>query len=147
MKKKQTRSIFPDDMDKEMIPLCKELNSFKGIETTFCCFGHGDPKNFYITMKCSNIKSAKYISKTFDEYSRHNDIKFVISIDWIGPGAKPNKNNQIAIDIRIDYKWNFEFEHEDDFIKRMRCIVETDIKNLCKELRKNKTNFKVSKGK
>ena len=33
---------YPNDMDKEMIPLCDELNSIPGISTQFCCCGHGE---------------------------------------------------------------------------------------------------------
>ena len=50
-------------MNKEMIAICNVLNSLPGIHTTFCCYGHGDPGEFYICFRCSNIKSLKKISK------------------------------------------------------------------------------------
>ena len=68
---KKTKSRFtyyPDDMDRDMIPICDALNSLPGVRTFFCCSGHGrgNEGEFYISMGCSNIRSFKRIAKCFN---------------------------------------------------------------------------------
>ena len=68
---KKTKSRFtyyPNDMDKDMIPICDALNSLPGVRTFFCCSGHGrgNEGEFYISMGCSNMRSFKRIAKCFN---------------------------------------------------------------------------------
>ena len=99
--KTKKKSLFPDDMDKEMIPLCTALNRFKGIETTFCCFGHGVISQFYISLKCSDLMSLKQITKVFERYSRFADKYFIIECEYPGPLSNRCKRNELAIYIRL----------------------------------------------
>ena len=39
---------YPKDMDTAMIPLCDALNAIDGIETCYCCEGHGESE-FYVS--------------------------------------------------------------------------------------------------
>ena len=59
---------YPNDMDKDMIPLCDALNALKGTRTFFCCSGHGrgNEGDFYISLGCSNMKSLKTIVESFN---------------------------------------------------------------------------------
>ena len=59
---------YPNDMDKDMIPLCDALNDLKGTRTFFCCSGHGRgyEGDFYISLGCSNMKSLKTIVESFN---------------------------------------------------------------------------------
>ena len=71
MVKKKTKNGFtyyPDDMDRDMIPICDALNSLSGVRTFFCCSGHGrgEEGTFYISLGCSNIRSFKRIAKSFN---------------------------------------------------------------------------------
>lgn len=65
-RKSEMKFEYPKDMDKEMIPLCDELNSIPGISTQFCCCGHGRKRDdFYIWLFCRSILSLKVISTSF----------------------------------------------------------------------------------
>lgn len=113
-------------MDKEMIPLCNLLNKFKGIKTTFCCFGHHRLGEFYLCFRCSNIKSLKKILRCFD-YFFYN-----VTIEHDGPDGNPARNNEIAVDVRQN--------KEHGLLKGI--INEDHIKEICKNLRKELKNVK-----
>lgn len=111
---------YDKDMDEEMIPICNLLNKFKGVTTTFSCFGHYHPGSFYICFRCSNIKSLKSITKCFEPF-----YQFTISIEYLGPDSKPAKKNEIAVDIR-----------QMDFDQTDKIVTYTIVKDICKHLRK-----------
>ena len=58
---------YPDDIDKEMIPLLDALNNIPGVSTLFSCCGHGrGGDDFYIYLTCTSIQSLIRIDKAFD---------------------------------------------------------------------------------
>jgi len=60
---------YPEDMDRDMIPLCNAINSLRGARTFFCCSGHGRGKDeFYILLGTRNMKTLRRIVKAFDMY-------------------------------------------------------------------------------
>jgi len=86
-----------------MIPLCDMLNSFPGIRTTFCCFGHGNPHQFYIALAASNIVSLKKILKAFSYHYRKEALTYNIEAEWDGPTGNPCNSNEISIHINLRY--------------------------------------------
>ena len=99
---------YPKDMDKEMIPVCNVLNSLPGIHTTFCCYGHGIPSEFYICFRCSNIKSLKKISKAFSHtncyanYGFFNGDSLYIEVEGEGPIGNPTLKNEVSVRVSIE---------------------------------------------
>lgn len=55
MYKNSTTVIPYDDIDKEIVELCKALNNIDGVETTSSCCGHNE-EVCYIWFKVENIK-------------------------------------------------------------------------------------------
>ena len=105
-KRKAKHKRYPNDMDKDMIPLCNALNALKGTRTFFCCSGHGrgNEGDFYISLGCSNMKSFKTIIKSFNGETFYKICKpYKIDLDttfW------PIQKNEISIRICnkcIDY--------------------------------------------
>ena len=63
---------YPKDMDKEIIPLCNALNTFRGVRTLCSCQGHkrkvsGNPTP-YISMVVTDMLSMRVIVMVFDKY-------------------------------------------------------------------------------
>lgn len=95
---------YPSDIDNEMIPICDALNSHHGIHTTFCCFGHGIPMEFYICFRCSSIKSLKRICNAFNSVRLPNGDSFLVEADAFGP-SNSAKSNEISLRISIRNCW------------------------------------------
>ena len=99
---------YPKDMDKEMIPVCNVLNSLPGIHTTYCCYGHGIPGEFYICFRCSNIKSLKKISKAFSHgncyfnYGFSNGDSLSLKVEDVGPIGNPTLKNEVSVRASIE---------------------------------------------
>lgn len=99
---------YPKDMDNEMIPICNVLNTLPGIHTTFCCYGHGIPSEFYICFRCSNIKSLKKISKAFSHvncyanYGFSNGDSLYIEVEDEGPIGNPTLKNEVSVRVSIE---------------------------------------------
>ena len=99
---------YPQDMDRDMIPLCDALNALPGVRTFFCCSGHGrgNEGEFYICMGCSSTRSLKRITKAFSRTVRTNApvaARYVVEIDhdfW------PLRKNEICVRVsnrRVDH--------------------------------------------
>lgn len=58
---------YPNDMDREMIPICDAINELPGTRTLFCCSGHGVVDQFYILLGTSSLKSLKRLCKAFGD--------------------------------------------------------------------------------
>ena len=122
---------YPKDMDKEMIPLCDELNSIPGISTQFCCCGHGRQKNeFYIWLFCTSIISLKVISTSFQRiydiplrYANLYDIDSWYVIDISESTVIPN--NAISVRISNDL---FNYLNEKERKSEIKKLINT-IKN------------------
>lgn len=95
-------------MDKEMIPICNVLNSLPGIHTTFCCYGHGNPGEFYICFRCSNIKSLKKIAKAFSHincfvnYGFKDGDSLYLEVENEGPIGDPTLKNEVSVRVSIE---------------------------------------------
>lgn len=124
---------YPKDMDKEMIPICNVLNALPGIHTTFCCYGHGDPSEFYICFRCSNIKSLKKISKVFSHINCYVNYGFsdgdslYIEVEDEGPIGKPTLKNEVSVRVSIE-----NFHHKCPKTPMTEQILKKIIKHLKK---------------
>jgi len=81
---------YPDDMDREIVPICDFLNTFPSVITRYSCSGHGDCP-FYILMIVGNIASLKKINHIFNLIERiNNEIKVEVSIvsDYLNKDGK-----------------------------------------------------------
>ena len=122
---------YPEDMDSEMIPICNVLNSLPGIHTTFCCYGHGDPGEFYICFRCSNIKSLKKISKAFSHTNCYVNYGFsggdslYINVEDKGPLVNPALRNEVSVRVSIE-----NFRHKYPKIPMTEQILKKIVKCL-----------------
>lgn len=117
-----------------MIPICNILNSLPGINTTFCCYGHGIPGEFYICFRCSNIKSLKKISKAFSHincyanYGFSNGDSLYIEVQDVGPIGNPTLKNEVSVRVSIE-----SFQYKYPKTPMTTEILDKIIKNLKNE--------------
>jgi len=103
---KDAFEYYPADMDKDMIPLCRALNSFRGVRTFYSCSGHGlGTDEFYVSMGVSNIVSLKKILGCFDIYAYQRKMPdefscYLLEVDSV---FWPLKRNEV--NLRISNKW------------------------------------------
>lgn len=103
---KDAFEYYPADMDKDMIPLCRALNSFRGVRTFYSCSGHGlGTDEFYVSMGVSNILSLKKILRCFDIYAYQRKMPDEFSCYLLETGGMfwPLKGNEV--NLRISNKW------------------------------------------
>lgn len=80
-----------DEMDKEMIEICEYLNTLPGVETRFCCSGHGvlpvrrngkrikAGRKTYISFACDNKEVLARLIFVTEQYGEDFLTK---SLDW-----------------------------------------------------------------
>jgi len=74
---------YPEDMDTAMIPLCDALNAIDGIETCFCCEGHGESE-FYVSAvihKGNSFVDALYAYRAIFPMLPSDDFPFGFDIE------------------------------------------------------------------
>ena len=96
---------YPEDMDRDMIPLCNAINSLRGARTFFCCSGHGRGKDeFYILLGARNMKTLRRIVKAFDMYGvRRLPSGFSFYLIETDASFWTLRSNEIGV--RISNKW------------------------------------------
>ena len=72
-----------NEMDKEMIEICEFFNTLPGVETKYCCSGHGE-KQTYLYFKCSKKSTLARIIHVFSGISSGPfiDLKFLCKWDF-----------------------------------------------------------------
>jgi len=74
---------YPDDIDKELIPLLDSMNSIPGIRTLFSCCGHGRRDGeFYIYLAASELDSLNFITNAFNPHmEKGTELPYDLEID------------------------------------------------------------------
>ena len=76
MKKRLIHHLdYPEDVDKELIPLLDTINSIPGVRTRYSCCGHGNME-FYLMLSVSCDEAANALSIKFS--------KMGISVEYDG---------------------------------------------------------------
>jgi hypothetical protein len=68
-----------DDVDIELRDLCKALNNIKNIQTSSCCFGHGE-ENITIYFNCTSITTMNHFMWAFCH--RYGCISTYLNSEW-----------------------------------------------------------------
>lgn len=57
---------YPDDVDKELVPMLDVFNNIPGVRTEYCCCGHGTD-GWYMSFKCTSSYMANVIVTYFSK--------------------------------------------------------------------------------
>ena len=102
---------YPNDVDKELVPMLDVFNNIPGVRTEYSCSGH-DGNTWYITFKCSSEFVTNVILNYFTDTPKLDD---------------DDPLNRLRTNLEYEV---FYDEHQDSY----NIVPEKNIAIYCKEL-------------
>ena len=108
---KHRKFTYPNDVDKELVPMLDVFNNIPGVRTEYSCSGH-DGNTWYITFKCSSEFVTNVILNYFTDTPKLDD---------------DDPLNRLRTNLEYEV---FYDEHQDSY----NIVPEKNIAIYCKEL-------------
>ena len=102
---------YPNDVDKELVPMLDVFNNIPGVRTEYSCSGH-DGETWYITFKCSSEFVTNVILNYFTDTPKLDD---------------DDPLNRLRTNLEYEVVYD---EHQDSY----NIVPEKNIAIYCKEL-------------
>ena len=102
---------YPNDVDKELVPMLDVFNNIPGVRTEYSCSGH-DGNTWYITFKCSSEFVKNVILNYFTDTPKLDD---------------DDPLNRLRTNLEYEVVYD---EHQDSY----NIVPEKNIAIYCKEL-------------
>lgn len=102
---------YPNDVDKELVPMLDVFNNIPGVRTEYSCSGH-DGNTWYITFKCSSEFVTNVILNYFTDTPKLDD---------------DDPLNRLRTNLEYEVVYD---EHQDSY----NIVPEKNIAIYCKEL-------------